>query len=159
LGVRFSQRAPFAAVELNTFMKSSIKTYECRNCKKLSQITRQKNNIYCSNVCQKEFEYKERIRIWKETGVIGATTLKRHLATIKNCCWVCGIKGWNGKELGLELEHIDGNADNNSESNVCLICPNCHSQTSTYKAKNKGNGRAIRRERYHKARIAHLVEQ
>jgi predicted HNH restriction endonuclease len=45
------------------------------------------------------------------------------------------------------LEHIDGNAYNNSESNLSLLCPNCHSQTPTYKAKNKGNGRVERRER------------
>jgi hypothetical protein len=46
---------------------------------------------------------------------------------------------WQGKPLTLELDHIDGDATNNSLTNLQLLCPNCHSQTSTYKAKNKGN--------------------
>jgi len=29
-----------------------------------------------------------------------------------------------------------------------LLCPNCHAQTPTYKSKNRGNGRAYRRERW-----------
>ncbi|MFW5895280.1 MAG: HNH endonuclease [archaeon] len=40
----------------------------------------------------------------------------------------------------LEIEHIDGNAKNNREENLDLICPNCHSLTSTYKALNSGKG-------------------
>ena len=48
----------------------------------------------------------------------------------------------------LELEHKNGNSNDNSLENVCLVCPNCHSQTPTYKGRNKGNGRYMRRERY-----------
>ena len=52
------------------------------------------------------------------------------------------------QKIVLELEHIDGNSDNNDLKNVCLICPNCHSQTDTYKGKNVGQGRHYRRVRY-----------
>jgi 5-methylcytosine-specific restriction endonuclease McrA len=48
----------------------------------------------------------------------------------------------------LQLEHKDGNSENNKPENLCLLCPNCHSQTPTYGAKNKGNGRHYRRIRY-----------
>ena len=34
-----------------------------------------------------------------------------------------------------------GNFENNSETNLTLLCPNCHSLTPTYKGANKGNGR------------------
>lgn len=75
--------------------------------------------------------------------------IKRYLReTFGNKCSVCSIAKWNGKDLVFDLEHIDGNSENNSKENVCLICPNCHSQTATYKGKNKGNGRHIRRQRY-----------
>jgi hypothetical protein len=37
-----------------------------------------------------------------------------------------------------------------------LICPNCHSLTSTFMNLNKGNGRRIRRERYLK--VSHKLE-
>lgn len=34
---------------------------------------------------------------------------------------------------------------NNKEENLLLLCPNCHSLTSTYKGANKGNGRPGRK--------------
>jgi len=46
------------------------------------------------------------------------------------------------------MDHIDGNADNNSLDNFRLVCGNCDMQLPTYKNKNKGNGRAWRRKRY-----------
>lgn len=33
---------------------------------------------------------------------------------------------------------------NNKLENVRLLCPNCHSQTTTFKGKNRGNGRNFR---------------
>ena len=58
-------------------------------------------------------------------------------------------KKWTEKNkftniIPLEIEHIDGNYLNNIESNLLLLCPNCHSLTSTYKGANKGNGRKDR---------------
>lgn len=53
-----------------------------------------------------------------------------------------------GNQIPLEVEHKDGNSENNSLINLCLLCPNCHAQTPTYKSKNKGNGRHSRRQRY-----------
>lgn len=42
--------------------------------------------------------------------------------------------------VNVQLEHIDGNSSNNNLSNLTLLCPNCHSCTSTYKGRNKGSG-------------------
>lgn len=47
---------------------------------------------------------------------------------------------WNGKILVFELDHIDGNRDNNARVNSRLLCPNCHSQTPTFKGRNKNKG-------------------
>ena len=44
------------------------------------------------------------------------------------------------KTVPLEIEHIDGNATNNMEDNLILLCPNCHSLTKTYRGANKGSG-------------------
>lgn len=52
-------------------------------------------------------------------------------------CSICGIYEWNGKELSLELDHINGNKNDNSLNNLRILCPNCHSQTPTYRKKNK----------------------
>jgi hypothetical protein len=55
-----------------------------------------------------------------------------------NECEICGISEWNGKIIVLELDHIDGNKFNNNLSNLRILCPNCHSQTPTFRRpKNK----------------------
>ena len=50
--------------------------------------------------------------------------------------------------IPLEIEHKDGNYANNSEDNLELLCPNCHSLTATYKGANRGNGRKARNKYY-----------
>lgn len=53
-------------------------------------------------------------------------------------CVICGQKNiWNGKPLNLQIHHLDGNHKNNKEENLISVCPNCHSQTENYMAKNK----------------------
>lgn len=51
-------------------------------------------------------------------------------------CYQCTLTEWNGKPIPLELEHIDGDHTNNNLSNLTILCPNCHAQTSTYRGKN-----------------------
>jgi len=50
-------------------------------------------------------------------------------------CEQCGITNWNNEPISLELNHIDGDNGNHSLVNLELICPNCHSQTPTYRSK------------------------
>ena len=51
----------------------------------------------------------------------------------ENKCLSCDLDNWLGNELLLEVDHIDGNSDNNSRSNLRGLCPNCHSQTPTWR--------------------------
>jgi len=49
----------------------------------------------------------------------------------------CGNVGeWNGKELVLQLDHINGDNCDNRIENLRFLCPNCHSQTDTHSGKN-----------------------
>lgn len=50
-------------------------------------------------------------------------------------CAVCGISEWLGNDISLHLDHINGNRNDNRLSNLRFLCPNCHSQTSTYAGK------------------------
>jgi len=54
-------------------------------------------------------------------------------------CLICGIDSWLDNSLPLELDHTDGDTKNNKKSNLRILCPNCHSQTPTWKKgyKNK----------------------
>lgn len=50
-------------------------------------------------------------------------------------CSECGLDKWNEKPLSLELEHKNGNGKDNRLENLTFLCPNCHSQTSTWRRK------------------------
>lgn len=112
------------------------------------------NKKYCSNKCQQEFQWKEIKKQIEENGFFPKTQnpsryLVRYLTeTFGYICSECFISEWKNKPLTLQVDHIDGDAENNSVDNVRYLCPNCHSQTETYGSKNVGNGRKIRRDRY-----------
>jgi len=51
----------------------------------------------------------------------------------KEICEECGLKNWNDLPLILELEHINGDNTDNRMENLKILCPNCHSQTPTFR--------------------------
>ena len=52
-------------------------------------------------------------------------------------CESCGLTEWLNDKIPLELEHVNGNHNDNTFTNLLLLCPNCHAKTSTYRGKNK----------------------
>jgi len=56
-----------------------------------------------------------------------------------NCCNKCDNSEWLGEPIILELEHKDGNHNNNLRDNLEGLCPNCHAQTDTWRGRNKRN--------------------
>lgn len=126
----------------------------CENCGK---VITGRGKRFCSNECQKEYEYHKWVDEWKANPNLGvrgsfgiSSYLRKYLFEKYNSkCAICGwsqVNPYTGK-IPLEVEHIDGNYKNNSEDNLTLLCPNCHSLTSTYKGANKGFGREERRKR------------
>jgi len=125
----------------------------CKCCGKILTLRQQ---IFCSNKCQKKYN---EISFFKqiENGTITGTTqtksrwCKKYLIEKHGeNCMKCGWHEINpiSNKVPIEIEHIDGNSDNCDLNNIILLCPNCHSLTPTYKALNKGNGRHNRMERY-----------
>lgn len=55
-------------------------------------------------------------------------------------CSTCGICDWNGNHITLEIDHINGDNTDNRVENLRYLCPNCHSQTTTYKGRNVNKG-------------------
>ena len=56
-------------------------------------------------------------------------------------CSQCGIDQWQNETIVLDLDHINGNNTDNRLENLRYLCPNCHSQTDTYKGRNKNTGK------------------
>jgi hypothetical protein len=52
-------------------------------------------------------------------------------------CENCNLSEWLGKEIPVEVHHIDGDKLNNTLENLQILCPNCHYFTDTYKSKNR----------------------
>ena len=141
--------------EINSrFEKRQLVYWNCLSCNKTHSTTVWKVGKYCNNDCQLLYQYNQKIKDWLSNNAnIGKGTIKRYLIEQHGYkCAVCGLSDWNNKPMILELEHVDGNSENNALCNLCLICPNCHSQTPTYKGRNKGKGRYSRRVRYNQGK-------
>jgi HNH endonuclease len=118
-------------------------------------LTKRHQKVFCSNRCQRAMERERNVERWLDTGV-GSTSsgvghyIRLHLLEEQgHACAICGGgTSWKGQELRLVLDHVDGDSSNNRRDNLRLVCPNCDSQLPTYKARNRGNGRAWRRQRY-----------
>lgn len=52
-------------------------------------------------------------------------------------CECCGLTHWLGKEIPLELHHINGVITDNRLDNLMILCPNCHAQTTNYRGLKK----------------------
>lgn len=138
---------------------------QCSNCK--VEIYRRpkdllQNNKFCSNCVSNnranaarlkaENIHKNYILRWSqnlECGWIGQTRqLSRHIRKymLNKYNSTCSKCGWNEKHPidGLplvEINHIDGNPENCKENNLEVICPNCHSKTYNFRARNKESSR------------------
>lgn len=65
-------------------------------------------------------------------------TIKNWLLRERNYrCEGCGLSEWRKEHLVLELEHINGDRRDNRKENLQLLCPNCHSQTETFRNRKR----------------------
>lgn len=122
----------------------------CLNCD--CEVGRQRS--FCSNKCQGEKSTKSLYQLI-ESGEYQVksshNTLKKYLIHKRgHKCEMCGLTEWGHLPILLILDHINGDSDNSNVDNLRLVCSNCDTLNPTYKGRNRGNGRSIRRERYRK---------
>lgn len=73
------------------------------------------------------------------TGLSG--TIRAYLLDINDYkCSLCGFDTPHplDNRTILEIDHIDGDAMNNTAENLRVVCPNCHALTDSYRARNVG---------------------
>jgi hypothetical protein len=118
----------------------------CLYCSKELE-SKKHRKTYCSTSCQQALKRENSLKDNKISSKAIKTFLVKKYGAI---CMECGWSKENPftKTIPIELEHIDGNSENNTLDNVKLLCPSCHSLTPTYKGANIGKGRYKRRERY-----------
>ena len=102
--------------------------------KKLQLEQREPNKeIFCENSMKTRAVVKRRI-------------LADNLLEYK--CAICGNLGeHNGLPLVLQLDHINGIANDHRLENLRWLCPNCHSQTENFCSKNIEERRSKEREK------------
>lgn len=72
-------------------------------------------------------------------GLVRSIILEESLATPG--CYGCGIETWLDVPISLDLHHINGDNKDNTLENLCLLCPNCHSQTENFRGRNIAGGK------------------
>ena len=87
-----------------------------------NSIKREEANVFIENSSASQAT----LRRWYEKG--NYTEYK---------CAICGQEPfWNGKELSLTLDHINGNNKDDRLENLRWVCPNCDRQLETFCSKN-----------------------
>lgn len=114
----------------------------CKHCSMPTARARKGWFVYCSGCIEAKIPWTKGLA-FEELKTEGARRRflfrnKQHKCENPSC----GISEWQGQPAPLEMDHIDGNSDNNVLDNMRLLCSNCHSQQPTSKGRNKGNGGA-----------------
>lgn len=144
---KFCCKSCAATYNNRKYPKRSRGILYCNNC---GGVLTEGQYKFCSTTCCAELKHRK-VSVPKILkGASGnVTAIKRYISESRG--YVCSAAGCgntgfhNGKPLTLQLDHIDGNSDNNNLSNLRLLCPNCHTQTETFTTRQKKD---TKRNRY-----------
>ena len=125
--------------------KGIKKQFICKNCGEVFSNSNGVFQQFCCSKCSAEYRSKAKYQdyINNQESFTGREISYKWLKPFilkeqDNKCAICRLSTiWNNKELHFILDHIDGDATNNTRNNLRLICPNCDSQLDTFKSRNK----------------------
>ena len=145
---------------IKDFTKQEIEE-KVKDCTSLSQLARElnyhsrgavlntiKNYLNDNNIDYSHFTGRAKNQIARteenvfvENSTANQTTLRRWYVKGEYTPYICSICGqepiWQGKELTLILDHINGNNHDDRLENLRWVCPNCNVQLDTFCTKNK----------------------
>ena len=111
----------------------------CKKCKKPIPWNQRENN-FCSHSCATSYTNIKR----------GAITSDKYVKNATSKCLNCGKEifarnkyPYTGLSI-LQIHHIDGDATNNKEQNLQVLCPNHHAMTEHFGSRNKNSTRKYR---------------
>ena len=122
-----------------------------------SNVSGASSNIVKQRIQKQEidishFKFSERVirndeEIFVEDSPVHQTTLRRRYLSGEYTPYICSICGqepvWQGKELTLILDHINGHNHDDRLENLRWICPNCNQQLDTFSGRNKSTEKKI----------------
>ena len=138
---RFKTKSNKICKECGKKIPSNYKEFCSKKCK-----VNNKQNYYFNAIENEVYVFNSKIT---EEKWVKKYLVHKHGEKCMKCEW--NEKHPITNNIPIQLNHIDGNSDNNSLKNVELLCPNCHALTPNYGSLNIGNGRTerkIKRARY-----------
>lgn len=144
LGIELPTRRKVNTKE--TFHRGEYSTAICLCCGKEFPKYPSATGKFCSNECAASYKVNKYIQNWKLGKISGTTNytcstpIRNYLLKKNN--YKCELCGWGEvnpytNKIPLQIHHIDGNSENNIESNLQVLCPNCHSLTENFGSRNK----------------------
>lgn len=143
---KFCNKSCSASYNNRGVTRHATRSEFCANCGKRKE---RRQNKYCRECSDKQVYHRPQTFAEAKDHV----ARKRFLIDQRgHRCECCGLIEWLEQPIPLELHHVDGDSDNNTEENLQLLCPNCHAFTDNYKGANKGKNGA--RQKWRRARYA-----
>jgi Zn finger protein HypA/HybF involved in hydrogenase expression len=122
----------------STVQYRRLKQFEREHCIDVSHFTPYKSSARVNaTTANRQYTVDEMFCKGSSASMSAIKRRIRRDSLLEIKCRDCDIvDNWNGKPLVLQLEHIDGDNTNQELTNLCYLCPNCHSQTDTFCGKN-----------------------
>ncbi len=136
------------AVSYNNSTNPKRKALEKTLCEVCSSPVKTRRARVCSSKCRGDKIHKDYIDLWKAGLESGSSSsgvhrqvrrylFERHGHSCSDCGW-SAVNAYTGL-IPLTVHHVDGDWTNNVESNLQLLCPNCHSLTPNFGSRNKAS--------------------
>jgi 5-methylcytosine-specific restriction endonuclease McrA len=118
--------------------------FVCLNCKTQKDWSFSSTGKYCGHTCQWEYRYRNITVPLILEGKISPKKTKDPVVRFITerdgyKCLTCNLTDWLGKKMILDIDHIDGDNENNYPSNWRFLCPNCHRLTPTWGNKKRNS--------------------